>query len=771
MDPGRILRRWLDVRPNEGERLLLLTAGAFFLLGFIVLSRSLREASFLESFSFRSLPYVNAGVACLALPSVGMLSRLLRRSNPTIVLKGLALALAGLSALLWLAAKAHPVGVVAFFLLVAVGALMLGSIFWVLVAECFPVRGAKRLFGVIVAGGTAGGIVVGLSERWLVAAVGTPWWGAFLVLPLLLLFLVVSFLPGEGCAPSSKVERAGSVKPPIRTSLGAIWGSPYLRAMALILLVATVASALVDFQFKEYVDKIQPEDERAGFLGAFYGWAGGVALLIQLLLTSRVMSSAGVAVGLGIVPVFLLVGSSAFLLVPGILAATVLRGGDYSLRKSLLRPMMEFLYVPLPESLRRRTKSFIDVVIDSTGEVAGAVLILGFTKLLGVPVRYLAIPVVGASAYLILMSRRMGGLYVGEIVGRLRDGEAGRDEPSIGRMIQDTNLLTASYSRIEIPSPPVAREGLGEEETTPAVGGVEAGDSGGSAAPVRTGHATPEDTLSILRGPDNQAIMKALEVVEAWDKDHILALPRLLARDEIRKWVELKLVGLGEEATGVLSGALGDEGGDFVVRRRIPRVLAAIGGPAAADALLAALSCRRFEVRYRAAVALVRLRKRGAQGMTEERKNMVWQAVMSEVETSRPVWEMQRLLDDLSLDEEDELVVRRVGARGELSLEHTFRMLTLVLDPEAVRAAFHGIVLQDESLKSFALEYLEQVLPAGVRERLWLFIGDVSEYRKAKESRPIDRVVSDLMSSRATLFGGEAERDALKRLLRDEDER
>ena len=52
-----------------------------------------------------------------------------------------------------------------------------------------------------------------------------------------------------------------------------------------------------------------------------------------------------------------------------------------------------------------------------------------------------------------------------------------------------------------------------------------------------------------------------------------------------------------------------------------------------------------------------------------------------------------------------------------------------------------------------------------------MFIGDVSEYRKAQEMRPIGKVVSDLMSSRATLFGGERERNALKRLLKDRDKK
>jgi hypothetical protein len=97
-------------------------------------------------------------------------------------------------------------------------------------------------------------------------------------------------------------------------------------------------------------------------------------------------------------------------------------------------------------------------------------------------------------------------------------------------------------------------------------------------------------------------------------------------------------------------------------------------------------------------------------------------------------------------------------------------MLTLVLDPKPVQAAFHGILINEEKLKGFALEFLEQTLPTDVRKRLWLFIGDVSEYQRQKRLRPLAEVASDLMSTRATLFAGQAERDALRRLLEDQEE-
>jgi hypothetical protein len=129
---------------------------------------------------------------------------------------------------------------------------------------------------------------------------------------------------------------------------------------------------------------------------------------------------------------------------------------------------------------------------------------------------------------------------------------------------------------------------------------------------------------------------------------------------------------------------------------------------------------------------------------------------------------MQKLLD--GEPHEDDLVSNRLGVRGELSLEHTFRLLSLILEPEVVRAAFHGIILDDEKLKSFSLEYLEQVLPADVRKKLWPFIGDISEYKRKRSLRSLNEVVSDLMTTGATLFADAKDREALRQILNQQED-
>jgi hypothetical protein len=379
---------------------------------------------------------------------------------------------------------------------------------------------------------------------------------------------------------------------------------------------------------------------------------------------------------------------------------------------------------------------------------------------------YLSIPVIFLSLMMLALSRRMEKRYKETIVSGLkeRDVAIGGTDKATG--LEKIHFITASFSRFDVQTIM-----MGEERPDGLVAETVSGPraervTGGGEAQSSTGASHPLDWTSALKSQDDGVVLRALEGTDRWSDDQIPALIRLLARDNLQKKSSARLRQIGSAALPKLALILQDEDADFVIRRRIPDVLGGIGGVDAERALFEALSAGRFEVRYRTAVTLARLRKKNFRMPRRVWEPLVWSAIRREVQYNRPVWEMRRLLDSLGPGQADGLVEKRVGARCELSLEHTFRMLTLVLDPEPVAAALHGIILDEEDLKSFALEYLESALPADICERLWLLIGDASEHRRAKQTRPLQQVVSDLMQSRATLFQGEMDRKALKSILK-----
>jgi ATP/ADP translocase len=745
---------WLDVRPNEVRTVSLSSLGAFLAMSFLVLARSLREALYLTAFDVETLPYITAAVAILSVPTVALFARALARHSPGRVLRVLLLVLAAGLAVLWPLATRLDSAVVAFYLWTTLGTLLLTSGFWVVISEQFPLRGAKRLFGLIGAGGTAGAMVMGSALVWLTRTAKFSWLIPGLIGLLVLFAITQQFMPRPEATTVPEGGRASNSS--TADSLAAVWRSPHLQTVAMIVFAVGVATTLLDYQFKELArESFHTTQGLTGFFGAFYGWTGGVALLLQLTLVARLLAVAGVAWTLALLPLTLVFGSLGLLLAPTLILVTAVRGADASLRKSLYRSALEVLYVPVPSLLRRKTKTFIDSVVDSLAEGLGAAIVFFWVTSSGLPSRYLSVFIIGLAGSLLYLSRRMGRQYFSTVIRQLQVSGLEAEKPAAAARLEGRDLLSGTFTRLDIRS-------LVDERSLQAAAPEAEVESTEAGAPA------DDDVLSRLRSRDLETVARTLEATTRWDESHIPELARLLARDLLLDKVVTAFTTIGEPAVPQLARLLRDESTDFVIRRRVPRVLSRLGGPDADDALLDALSSNRFEIRYRAAIALVYRRRDGRPRSQRDEKPIVWEAIRSEVSRGRPVWEIQKLLD--GEPDENDLVTKRIGIRGELSLEHTFRLLSLVLEPEVVRAAFHGIVLDNEQLKSFALEYLEQVLPAGIRERLWPFIGDVSEYQRKKSLRPLDEVVSDLISTGATLFADAKDRAALKEILQEQEE-
>ena len=766
----KVIETWLDIRSGEMRKFSLCVLGAFLLMAFVTLASSMQMALFLAVYDAKNLPYVTAAVACLSLPAVGLFASLLGRYPPWTVLSRLILIFIIGLGVLWITSRYIFVVAVVFYIWTALGNLLFTSGFWVLTSGSFAVRSARRLFGLIAAGGTAGIMLMGLSLSWITQKLQLIHLIPFLIGILFLFYLSehgfhrlsrsnrtagfrrdksVEDTEKEGSKNKGRDAPEGSFNIP--GNIRIILNSRHLKSIAAIIFVATVASSIVKYQFREFAQaNIGNGEELLGFFGTFLGCVGGIALVVQLLFTARIMASRSIALGLSILPVLLLLGAAGFLLLPGLIMATLVRGADITLRKSVMRPMLEFLYVPVPDLIRRRTKVFIDSFVDSTAEGFGAVVIYFWVVLIGGQSKYLSIPVVLLSLAMLFLSRRAGKQYLKTIVRRLKEDvfRADRTERSTGIKM---DLYKSGLSEIGTPSVMVDIRNISEieekEQETPS--------------------GEIQDISAILQSYDSRRIIPILNDVRKWSADQIPILVKLLARDNLQKPVIKSLLQTGRPAVPHLAASLLDEKADFVIRRRIPRVLAGVGGEDAERALLGALSAGRFEIRYRAVFALVSLKKKKLCISEDQLEASVWKAIRREVQYSRPVWEMRRLLDSMDSSEDDGLVAKRVRTRTNLSMEHTFRMLTLVLDPKPVTAALNGILVGDEELKSLALEYLERILPADVWERLWLFVGDASEARKAKETRPLNQVVNDLMSSRATLFHDESDRDALKKILKN----
>ena len=195
---------------------------------------------------------------------------------------------------------------------------------------------------------------------------------------------------------------------------------------------------------------------------------------------------------------------------------------------------------------------------------------------------------------------------------------------------------------------------------------------------------------------------------------------QLLAWDPVAADAMFALRKIAPERVGELIDALIDPNQDFAVRRRLPRVFSVCVSQRAADGLLLGLDDLRFEVRYQCGRSLAAMSQRNpALVFNSER---IFAVVVRETNVGRPIWESRRLLDEVEAPQDEPFVDEFVRNRAGRSLTHVFTLLTLVLPAQPLQIAFRSLHTEDLQLRGTALEYLDGVLPAPIRDRLWPYI-------------------------------------------------
>ena len=181
--------------------------------------------------------------------------------------------------------------------------------------------------------------------------------------------------------PASGLERDTF---PLQGSFRLVRESPYLRAIAALILISALATTVAGWQFKAIAKAAVPDtDDLAMFFGTFNMIAGLMSLVLQLLLTGRVLRTLGVGPALFIVPTAMMLGSIGVLILGSIVAAATLKASDQVLRYSIDKATVELLYLPVPSAHTFRVKSFIDTVVYRAGDAAGGLVVLLFAAVLG----------------------------------------------------------------------------------------------------------------------------------------------------------------------------------------------------------------------------------------------------------------------------------------------------------------------------------------------------------------------------------------------------
>jgi ATP:ADP antiporter, AAA family len=409
-----LLRRAVDVKPDEVRVLLLSCAYFFFILTSYYIVRPIRDQMGVAG-GVQNLPWLFSGTLAGMLVLNPLFSALVvrfpRKQFIPYTYRFFMLNLLVFFVLLRSLPASQQIWLGrAFYIWVSVFNLFVVSVFWAFMTDIFRNEQSKRLFGFIGVGGTLGAIF-GASITALFAKVLSP--------PNLLLVSMVFIEVAVQCvrvlgrhareATAPPAALAGVESPasapvvPERVIGGnALAGlthvarSPYLLGICAYMLVFTVGSTFLYFQQAQIVsDAVTGGAAQTALFARIDLMVNVLTVVIQVFLTGRLLKRFGVSVTLALIPAISAIGFLGLGLLPTLAIVIAFQVARRAGNFAVARPTREVLFTVIPREDKYKAKSFIDTFVYRAGDQVGAwsYKLMGFFGLGVSGIAFVAVPI------------------------------------------------------------------------------------------------------------------------------------------------------------------------------------------------------------------------------------------------------------------------------------------------------------------------------------------------------------------------------------------
>jgi hypothetical protein len=708
--------------------------GAQFVAG-----KAARDALFLANLDVTALPAMVVATAVFSILLVALSSRGLRRVAPGTLVPAVFALSAALFLADWALSTVRPtLAAQALYLQVSGLGPMLGSGFWLIITEHFDPHTARRTFGRFGAAGTLSGLVAAVFADRVASTFGVS-----VMFPVLAALNLVCAWQSRVLAratissrqqPAAREDdaamQAGSMLDATahlaatspRSGLRALAETPYLRNLAVFVLLSTMGATLIDYVFKlQAVETVGRGEGLLRFFAIYYAATALLALVVQALAGAPALAKLGLGLTTSTPPLALCLGGLGAIAMPGLWSVVAMRGGESVFRGSLFRTGYEIFYTPVPPDEKRAAKSLIDVGFDRLGDALGGGLI-SLAILLPMASQYnvmLALAIASGGLALIV-ARRLNRGYIHTLERSLVNRAVELDLSDIEDITTRTAVLKTRPLTTTLP---VTSHDASAEITMPA-------------------NDSEVQSILALRSRHRDQVVRVLREEPGLGAALVPHVIPLLAWDAVAEEAVRALRKIAEERLGALTDALLDPNQPFAVRRRLARVFSICVSQRAVDSLLLALDDTRFEVRFQCGRSLSAILAKNL--LVRIDRGRIFDVVRTEVTVSRPVWQSHRLLDAMA-DDKASFVDDFIKDRAGQSLAHVFVLLSLVLPATPLQIAYRGLHTSDPALRGTALEYLEGVLPPDIRDRLWPFLGTSAPVNVGARGR--EEILADLLRS------------------------
>ena len=435
-----MLKKLFKINHGEGVPTLILFLYFFAYVAISITGSAARDAYFLNMVDRKYLPLMFLAVAVVLTIVIEIYSRLSKNKDISTIVTGTGI----IFVITLLVIQNQLKGWVIPFLYVwkdVIDAIIITQ-FWLIASQVFDPRQAKRLFGLLGAGGALAAIIIGSSIKQFVSAFGSE-----NLLFATMSFLFVVIIMANLIRPYKNVNDQKNQKKDADKDSNKSF-TPYLKSLAIIIGLAAVASKIVDYQFKiTAVATFPNQDDLVNFFGQYYAVTGIATMIIQLFITSRLLSRFGIIVAILILPILFMSGSIGFLMSPVLAAVYISKFSDQVFRFTLHNASIQLLWIPVKNTIKTRLKPVIEGSIRSGLEGVSGILIFLSITIFNVPIQYLSLAIILIAIYWIQKSFKLKKLYIKELQSAIEKRELNFEELTLD--IQDEAMVKTIYSALD----------------------------------------------------------------------------------------------------------------------------------------------------------------------------------------------------------------------------------------------------------------------------------------------------------------------------------
>jgi ATP:ADP antiporter, AAA family len=267
----------------------------------------------------------------------------------------------------------------AFFVWASVFNLFVISLFWSLMAELWSNDDAKRLYGFISAGGTAGALAGPALTQVLVNSLAPAdllLVSAALLIAALIASLVLRRVHGGGTGQETLAAGGG-----IFDGAAKVFASPYLGRIALFVFLANIVGTFFYMEQSRLVGAtILDSAERVRFFASRDLIVSVLTLGIQIFGTAQVMTRLGVTAALIALPLTATAGTLALFYDPVLSVVAAVMVAERVVAFALSSPALKVMYTLTSADEKYKVQNFIDTVVYRGGDAVSGWL---FTAIIG----------------------------------------------------------------------------------------------------------------------------------------------------------------------------------------------------------------------------------------------------------------------------------------------------------------------------------------------------------------------------------------------------